>query len=484
MTQSVGKGCRGQAVSITTAREIRVHERDPSDGLPPPQRWRAMLAVAIAVSMSVLVTSIANIALPTIAHDMNTTPAGSIWVVNAYQLAVTVTLLPFASMGDIYGHRKVYFWGLAAYTVASLFCAVAPTMPLLVAARVLQGFGGAGIMSVNGALVRFIYPRHALGRGIGFNALVVATSSAAGPSVAAAVMSLTSWPWLFALQVPAGIFSMWLAWRFLPRTPLAGHPFDPTSAVLNAVTFGLFITGLDGIGRGESTVAVLVELVASVTVGAAFWRRQLTLPAPMLPVDLFRRPVFALSVATAICAHGAQMIALIALPFYFQYVAGLSPIEIGVLITPWPAALVVMAPIAGRLADRYSTGWLGGFGLAVMATGLLTVLFLPGQPHALNVAWRLAICGIGFGFFQTPNNRLMIASTPRERAGAGSGMLSTSRLLGQTTGSALVAVVFGLTHGGTAGIALGTRIAIGMAAGSAALAMVLSALRVGQPRVV
>ena len=461
-------------------RQIRVNDIELTDGLPPPQRWRAMLAVAIAVSMSVLVTSIANIALPTIARDMDVTPAASIWVVNAYQLAVTVTLLPFASMGDIYGHRRVYSWGLAVYTVASLICALAPSLPVLVIGRVLQGFGGAGIMSVNGALVRFIFPRASLGRGIGFNALVVAGSSAAGPSVAAAIMSVASWPWLFAVQVPAGIAALWLASRFLPRTPLAGHPFDPLSAVLNAVTFGMFITALDGVARGQGVMAVLVEFVVSIAVGVVFVRRQLGLAAPMLPIDLFRRPVFALSVATAVCAHAAQLIAFIALPFYFQYVGGLSPIEIGVLMTPWPAALVVMAPIAGRLADEYPAGLLGGIGLAVMTGGLLLVLFMPMPPSSADVAWRLAVCGIGFGFFQSPNNRLMIASAPRDRAGAGSGMLSTSRLFGQTTGSALVAVVFGLTHGGPGGVELGTQLAIGMAAAFAAVAMVLSSLRLRQ----
>jgi DHA2 family multidrug resistance protein-like MFS transporter len=368
------------------------------------------------------------------------------------------------------------------YTAASLVCALAPSLQVLVLGRVLQGFGGAGIMSVNGALVRFIYPREALGRGIGFNALVVAGSSAAGPSVAAAIMSVLSWPWLFALQVPAGMVALWLARRFLPRTPLAGHPFDPLSAVLNAITFGLFIAALDGVGRGQRAATVLIELTASIGVGWFFVLRQYTLAAPMLPVDLFRRPVFALSVATAICAHGAQLIAFVALPFYFQYVSGLSPIQIGVLITPWPAALVVMAPIAGRLADRHSAGLLGGLGLAVMTLGLLLVLFLPVRPAQIDVACRPAVCGVGFGFFQSPNNRLMLASAPRDRAGAGSGMLSTSRLLGQTTGSALVALVFGLTRGGADAIELGTRLAIGMAAGFAALAMVLSMLRVRQPQ--
>ena len=463
-------------------RPIRLHELEVTDGLPPRQRWRAMLAVGIAVAMSVLVTSIANIALPTIARDMNATPADSIWVVNAYQLAVTVTLLPFASIGDIYGHRRVYVWGLTVYTAASLLCAIAPSLPVLVIGRVLQGFGGAGIMSVNGALVRFIFPRDSLGRGIGYNALIVAGSSTAGPSVAAAIMSVLSWPWLFALQVPAGIVSLWLAHRFLPRTPLAGHPFDPLSALLNAITFGLFISALDGVGRGQRPSIVLIELAVSFAVGWYFVLRQRTLAAPMLPVDLFRRPVFALSVATAICAHGAQLIAFVALPFYFQYVSGLSPIQIGVLITPWPAALVVMAPIAGRLADRYPAGLLGGFGLAVMTLGLLLVLTLPPRPAQIDVAWRLAVCGVGFGFFQSPNNRLMLGSAPRERAGAGSGMVSTSRLLGQTTGSALVALIFGVTHGGEDAIELGTRLAIGMAAGFAGLATVLSTLRLRQPQ--
>jgi MFS transporter, DHA2 family, multidrug resistance protein len=466
-------------------RQIHLSEMEIADGLPPPARWRAMFAVSIAVAMSVLVTSLANIALPTIAHDLHSTPSASIWVVNAYQLAVTVTLLPLSSVGDIYGHRRVYVWGLAMYSAASLICATAPSLPVLVFGRVLQGFGGAGIMSVNGALVRFIYPRDALGRGIGLNALVVAGSSAAGPSVAAAIMSVASWPWLFALQVPGGFAALLLARRFLPRTPRTPHAFDPLSAVLNAITLGLFILALDGIGRGQGAVTVLVQFVVSMVVGWFFVHRQYSLPAPMLPVDLFRRPVFALSVATAICAHAAQLIAFVALPFYFQYVSGLSPIQIGVLITPWPAALVLMAPIAGRLADRHSAGLLGGLGLAMMTLGLLLVLLMPSHPGSLNVAWRLAVCGVGFGFFQSPNNRLMIASAPRERAGAGSGMLSASRLVGQTTGSALVALVFGITHDGSAdAIELGTRLAIGMAAVFAGVAMVLSTLRVKQPQMV
>jgi DHA2 family multidrug resistance protein-like MFS transporter len=185
-----------------------------------------------------------------------------------------------------------------------------------------------------------------------------------------------------------------------------------------------------------------------------------------------------LSAATAVCSHAAQIIALVVLPFYFQYAGGLSPYDIGVQMTPWPAAVVVVAPIAGRLADRYSAGVLGGVGLALLMTGLLMVLLMPATASWGNVAWRLALCGAGFGLFQSPNNRLLIGSAPPDRAGAGSGMLSTSRLVGQTTGSALVAVILGLTHGGPDSIVLATHVALGIAAAFAAGAMALSWLRV------
>jgi DHA2 family multidrug resistance protein-like MFS transporter len=292
--------------------------------------------------------------------------------------------------------------------------------------------------------------------------------------VAAAIMAVASWPWLFAAQVFVGVVALILSLRFLPRSGRTGHDFDPLGAVLNALFLGLFISGLDGLGRGQDTAIGLGMMLAGAAIGVVFVRRQLRQRAPMLPVDLFRRPVFALSCATASCAHGAQMIALLTLPFYFQYVGGLSPIEIGVLITPWPAVLVVVAPIAGRLSDRYPAGLLGGLGLAVMTLGLLLVLFMPADASRLDIAWRLMLCGTGFGFFQAPNNRLIIASAPPDRVGVGAGMVGVARLTGQTTSSALVAVVFELTHGAPDAVTLGTHASIGMAAGFAAVAMCLS----------
>ena len=444
------------------------------DGLPLAQRRRAMLTLGLAVGVSVLGTALPNIALPTIAHDLGVSAASSVWVVNAFQIAMTVTLLPLASLGDSYGYRRIYLGGLIMFAFASLVCSFATTLPLLTAARVLQGLGCAGITSVNSALVRQIFPRALLGRGVGFNALVVSTSLALGPTVSAGILSIAAWPWLFGACVPLALISLAML-HTLPNPPGSGHPFDWISAVMNGLTFGLLAAGLDGLGHGQGRLEAAAELLVCVTVGVFFVRRQRRLTAPMLPVDLFRLPVFSLSVAAAICCYMAQTAAYVALPFLFQS-RGASPIEIGLLITPWPMAGALMAPLSGYLSDRFPAGLLGGIGLAGMAGGMLAIAMMGNHPVWWDVAWRMALTGGGFSMFQSPNNRLLISSIPRERSGAGSGMISTSRLLGQSTGAALVAVIFGLTE--ASGVAAGATYAVLLGACLAALAMALSWARV------
>lgn len=183
---------------------------------PVPQRYGAILAIALGITVSVLDGAIANVALPTIARDLNASPASSIWVVNAYQLAITVSLLSLASLGDLVGYRRIYQAGLLVFSITSLFCALSDSLLTLTIARVLQGFGAAAIMSVNTALIRIIYPQRFLGRGMGINSLIVACSSAAGPTVAAAILSVASWQWLFAINLPIGIVALLLGMKFLP----------------------------------------------------------------------------------------------------------------------------------------------------------------------------------------------------------------------------------------------------------------------------
>ncbi|HZK92465.1 MAG TPA: MFS transporter [Stellaceae bacterium] len=429
------------------------------DGLPTPQRYWAMLAVGLAITMSVLDSSIANIALPTIAGDMSASPATAIWIVNAYQLAITISLLPLASLGEIYEYRRVYRVGLAVFTAASLACALSHSIVELTAARILQGFGAAGIMGVNTALVRFIYPRAKLGHAIGINAVTVSVGAAVGPTVAAMILSVASWQWLFAINVPIGVFALLLT-RALPATPRRRHRFDLIGAALNAGAFGLTITAIDGIGHHQPIGAIAAEAVGAAAIGVALVWRESHQAWPMLPVDLMRIREFSLSVATSVCSFVAQMMAYVALPFYLQTNLGRSAVETGLLMTPWPLMTAVVAPLAGWLADRHPAGILGGIGLAVFGAGVGLLALLPADPAAADIAWRMALCGAGFGLFQSPNNRAIINAAPRERSGGASGMLGTARLFGQTTGAALVALIFGLSAGTTTALAIASGIAL------------------------
>jgi len=204
-------------------------------------------------------------------------------------------------------------------------------------------------------------------------------------------------------------------------------------------------------------------------------RREFAKASPLLPVDLLRIPIFSLSVATSICSFAGQMLAFVALPFLLQNEFGYSAVEIGLLIAPWPLAIMIVAPIAGVLADRYPAGILGGIGLLVFAGGLLSLALMPLHPATWDVCWRMATAGAGFGLFQSPNNRAMITAAPRERSGGASGMLGTARLLGQTIGAALVALFFGrIPHHATI-------VALFVAAGFAVLGACVSALRLVEP---
>jgi DHA2 family multidrug resistance protein-like MFS transporter len=462
--------------------------RPPTDGLPQPQRWHAMLVIILGITISVLDGTIVNLALPAIARELHADASHSIWVVNAYQIATLVMLLPLASLGDLMGYRRVYLVGMALFTLASLGATLADSLGTLIAARAIQGLGAAGIMSVNAAMVRLIYPSSQLGRGMAINSMMVATASVAGPSVAASILSVASWPWLFAVNVPLGVAVLAMGWRSLPMNRVAaaaGSRFSATDVVLNMLMFSLIFVGADRLGvhsaagqGGAGDALAWALLFAGVAVGFFYLRRQSALALPLFPVDLLRIPVFALSMGTSVGAFCAQMLSFIALPFLLLETYGRSHFEAGLLITAWPLATVVMAPVAGRLIGRYPDGLLGGVGLAMLATGLALLTALPAHPGDVDIVWRMVLCGLGFGLFQSPNNHTIVSSPPAHRSGAASGMLGSARLTGQTVGAVVIAGIFSVWHPSDG---KGPVVALGVAACCAAVAAVFSSLRTRAP---
>jgi DHA2 family multidrug resistance protein-like MFS transporter len=455
------------------------------DGLPLPQRRYAIVVTALGTLLSMMDVTIANVALPTIANDLGISASASVWVVNAYQLTMTMLIMPLSSLGDIVGYARVYRAGLIVFVIASLACTMSHTLLALALARALQGCGAAAMTTTIGSLNRHAYPRAMLGRAAGQGALMVAIGAAAGPVVAGTVLAFAPWPWLFAINVPIGIAALLLSLRFLPRVAGSGHRFDWPSAALSAASFGLLIATIDAVGHHDRPVLVVPSALGAIVFGIVFVRRQLRLTVPLFGVDLFAKPVFSLSIAASVTSFIAQTVAYVALPFLFQNVLGRTPFATGMLILPWLAAAACMAPLAGRLSDRYEPGVMGAIGMLLMAAGLLALTFLPPHATTVDIVWRMALCGIGYGFFQSPNNRTILAGAPRERTGAAQGILATARLLGQTLGAALVAIVFGasLEAGRLAGVVTAGEIevALGIATGFALLAAVASVLRRAQP---
>lgn len=413
-----------------------------------PKQYLAVLSVLAAMMMGVLNGTIMNVALPTFAKEFSVEASTAIWIVNAFQLVITMLMLSFATLGDIYGYRKIFFTGVSIFVCASILCACSTSFEMLVASRILQGFGSACTMSVNIALIRLIYPPHMIGRGMAINAVIISVSAASGPTLAGLILSFASWNWLFLINLPLGLVALLLGWKLLPKNPPGEtqRKFDKLSALGNALTFGLLIYTLEGVAHAENRWLIILQFLLLIIIGTLYIRRQQRLVTPILPVDLLKIPLFSLSICSSLASFTAQMLAMVSLPFFMQNMLGFDTVEIGLLMTPWPLATILTAPLSGRLLERGThPGLLGGIGMGVFSIGLLMLYLLPEHPEKADIIWRMAICGMGYGLFQTPNNVTITTSAPIGRSGGASGMLGTARQLGQTLGATLVALIFRFT---------------------------------------
>ena len=256
---------------------------------------------------------------------------------------------------------------------------------------------------------------------------------------------------------------------------IRGRRFDIPGGILNAMTFFLIIGLIEGASHELPVRMIITGAVLLAVIGFFFVRRELRQEYPLLPVDLLRIPVFSMSISTSILSFTAQMLAMVSLPFFLQGELGKDAVICGLLLTPWPLATMIFAPLAGVLAERINAGILGSIGLSIFACGLFLLSILSPDTGNGDIIWRMALCGCGFGLFQTPNNSTIVASAPRHRSGGASGMLGTARLLGQTSGAALVALMFRLVPGHS------THVSLLVGCGIAVSAAAVSLLRIGRP---
>ncbi len=410
------------------------------------RKYIAVIALQIVMIMTVLDVTVVNVALPVLADEFHIANSSAVWIVTIYQLVITMLLLPVSSFGDLHSYKRCFLVGVAVFTLASAFCAASQNFAMLVIARAIQGVGAACVMGVNIALVRLIYPREILGRGMALNAMCIAIATAAGPTIAGAILSIVSWHWLFLINMPLGVLAFFIGWRLLPKNPVNPDKphFDWISAFQNMIVFGLIFYALANFSRKGDLLTSGIMLAVGIGVGIFYIHRQFYHKQPLLPVDLFQNSMYTMSIATSVCSFIAQNVTMIALPFLYLNNYHFSEITTGLLMTPWPLATMIVSPIAARYVERHNPGATAALGMLVFVTGVALLLFCGEGASEWNIAWRMAVCGVGFGMFQTPNNIVMVMATPVHRSGGAGGMQSTARLVGQTLGATIVSTVFAL----------------------------------------
>jgi DHA2 family multidrug resistance protein-like MFS transporter len=424
----------------------RVRPNREMDGLPIPRRYWAIAAISFGTSLFVVDGAIANVALPTIGRELGVGNGPVTNVVTVYQLVLVMVLLPFSSFGDRVGHRNLYQVGQLVFLFASAAVLLISSFPLLLVARAAQAFGAGMALSVSAAMLREIYPAKSLGSGMGINSVVVASSGAIAPTLGGWLVASLDWRWVFVAAVPMAVISLLLG-RSLPDPFKVERKPEYLSGVWSAVTVLLLIGGIQ-IATHAGTVVLGAGLsIVGVISAVLLVRRERQRHAPVVPVDLMAMPAIGLSALAAVCAFIASGSLLVSLPFLFEQGMGYPPQEVGLLLLPFPLTMLVVAPAAGWLSDRVAPTKLGVTGMGIAIIGLLLLAFMAHQPGAFGISWRLSLTALGFGLFFAPNSRLLIGQAPKTRAAAAGGLLSTSRLAGQTMAAALVGILLSVGLG-------------------------------------
>lgn len=425
-------------------------------------KWAILGLAASSGFLTTLDGSIVNIGLPAISQTFHVGVSGAIeWIIIGYLVIIAAVLLTFGRLADMIGRKPIFLTGLVVFIAGSALSGMAPSLLLLILARIFQGLGGALIFSVNIAMITSTFPDTERGLALGLNAVIVSLGVSAGPTIGGLITQYLTWRWIFYVNVPLGLLVLLTAcYIYKEKRPDQGQRgrFDPVGATLLAIGLALLTLGLSfGQEWGWLSPAILSTIGIGVVTLAITVFVESRMLYPILDLHLITNRTFAFAnISFMLC-----MMALFApgflMPFYFEQLRGFSTEQTGLLLTPLPLTMALLAPLSGSLADRFGSRWLSPSGLGIACLGLFLLAQINTQSALWDIIWRLVVIGIGQGIFQSPNTRTMMGAAPRSAQGEASGLLATGRVVGQALSVALIGTIFAAFGGSWAGNALSTQ---------------------------
>jgi EmrB/QacA subfamily drug resistance transporter len=416
----------------------------------PRYHWLVIGTVCVGAFLGQLDASIAGLVLPTLEEVFHASTASVEWVAIAYLLTLAALVVPFGRLADLVGRKVMYSYGFLVFIAGSALCGAAHSLGWLVAFRVVQAIGAAMLQANSVAIIAAAARPGELGRAIGVQGAAQAVGLALGPTVGGLLISLAGWQWVFLIVVPIGLVGAAMGWLVLPQTslrvrtgaaPVARERFDWLGTLLFAPAIAAGMLALTfGNTWGWASPPLLLSLAAAAAFALAFLVAEARVPYPLIDFALFRDRLFSAGVSAGLLSYGVLFGALFLLPFYVERILGHGPSVAGLLLSPIPIALGLVAPVAGTLTDRLGSRLPTVLGMALAAAGLLVVALVPLAPLPVVMA-ALAVLGLGLGLFTPPNNSAIMGSAPSHRLGIAGGILNMTRSLGTSLGVAATGLV-------------------------------------------
>lgn len=417
-------------------------------------KWAVLAIVAIGVFMATLDSSIVNISLPTIAHDFGVPLSGAVeWVIIAYLVVTTAVLLTAGRLADMIGRKVVWTAGLIIFTGCSAICGLAPSLGILIASRAFQGLGGALLMAISPAMLTTAFPATERGRALGINAINVSLGVSVGPVLGGIITGSLSWRWIFYVNVPIGIAGL-IATMIILKERMRRNPghFDPAGAILLAIGMAGLTAALSfGQELGWASPFILALMIIGIVALIVLPFVEQRVQNPVIVLSMLKNRVFTSSILSSLLSFLALFAVTFIMPFYFEQLRGFSTILAGILLTPVPVTVALIAPFSGALADRIGSRWLAASGLTIACIGLVFISQLNAHSSIFDIVWRMVFTSVGQGLFQAPNNSAMLGAAPRNLQGSASGFLATARTMGQSLSVAVAGAVFTSLGGAAAG---------------------------------